>query len=75
MLLEVVVAVELPLGGKGVTTTSDGCGPPVSPPDAAGLGLPDPEVINLVVNVVILLNVFLIYSLSWAHILIIVCFT
>ena len=69
MLTGVVVVVELPLGGKGVTTTSDGRGPPVSPPDAAELGLPDPEVINLV----ILWNVFLISSLSWAHMLLIVC--
>ena len=69
VVVEVVVAEELALGGKGVTTTSDGRGPPVSPPDTAGLGLLDPEVINFV----ILWNVFLISSLSWALMLIIVC--
>ena len=31
----VVVELELPLGGRGVTTTPDGRGPPVSPPVAA----------------------------------------
>ena len=33
VFLEVMGAMELPVGGKGVTTTSDGRGPPVSPPE------------------------------------------
>ena len=33
--MELVGAEELPVGGKGVTTTSDGRGPLVSPPPAA----------------------------------------
>ena len=35
VLLELVGALGLPLGGRGVTTTSDGHGPPVYPPAAA----------------------------------------
>ena len=33
--------LELPLGGKGASTTSDGPGPPASPPDAGRLDLLD----------------------------------
>ena len=62
--------LEVPLGGKGASTTSDGPGPPVSPP-ARMLGLLDPEVIN----VGLFWNVVLISFLSWAHMLIMVCFT
>ena len=46
---EVSRGLEVPLGGKGASTTSDRPGPPVSPPVPWRLGLLDPEVINVVI--------------------------
>ena len=48
VLLELVGALGLPLGGRGVTTTPDGRGPPVSPPVvAAAAVLAAPPLINV----------------------------
>ena len=38
--------LEVPLGGRGVSTTSDGPGTPASPPDAGRLDLLDPKEIK-----------------------------